>query len=124
ALLKTGKVDINDPMIKSALAYMEKLVNSKDGHIAGNNPRQQLKNYVTAVNVAAFAEANKDGRYKDIVDAGAKFLMGLQWDEEEGLTNKDLFYGGFGYDSKNRPDMSNGSFALEALHAAGVPQES
>lgn len=120
ALLKTGKVDVNDPMIKNALAYIEKLRNSKDGHLAGNNPRQQLKNYVTAVNVMALAAANADGRYTADIANGAKFLTGLQWDEEEGLTNKDVFYGGFGYDSKNRPDMSNSSFALEALQAAGI----
>lgn len=120
SLLKTGKVTVDDPMIKNGLAYLEKLVNSKEGHIAGSNPKQQLKNYVTAVNVMAFAAANKDGKYQAIVDAGAKFLIGLQWDEEEGVTTKDTFYGGFGYDSKNRPDMSNSGFALEALHAAGV----
>lgn len=123
ALLKSGKVTTDDPMIKNALAYLEKLINTKDGHIAGTNPRQQLKNYVTAVNVMAFAAANKDSKYQAVIDNGAKFLIGLQWDEEEGLTNKDLFYGGFGYDSKNRPDMSNSSFALEALQAAGVKSD-
>lgn len=123
ALLKSGKVTVDDPMIKNGLAYLEKLINSKEGHIAGNNPKQQLKNYVTAVNVMAFAAANKDGKYQSVVDAGAKFLIGLQWDEEEGKTTKDLFYGGFGYDSKNRPDMSNSGFALEALNAAGVKQD-
>ncbi len=119
-LLKTGKVTVNDPMIKNALGYLEKLVNTKDGHIAGTNPKQQLKNYVTAVNVMAFVAANKDGKYQPIIDAAAKFLIGLQWDEEEGITTKDTFYGGFGYDSKNRPDMSNSGFALEALNAAGI----
>jgi squalene-hopene/tetraprenyl-beta-curcumene cyclase len=124
ALLKTGKVEVNDPMIKNALGYLEKLINTKEGHIAGANPRQQLKNYVTAVNVMGFAAANADGRYKEIVDSGARFLIGLQWDEEEGKSTKDVFYGGFGYDSKNRPDMSNSSFALEALQAAGIPPDS
>lgn len=122
-LLKTGKVTVDDPMIKNALVYLEKLINTKEGHIAGNNPKQQLKNYVTAVNVMAFAAANKDGKYQAVIDAGAKFLIGLQWDEEEGKTSVDTFYGGFGYDSKNRPDMSNSGFALEALSAAGVKQD-
>lgn len=122
ALIKSG-VPMDDPMVKNGLAYLEKLVNPKEGHIAGANPKQQLKNYVTSVNVMAFAAANKDGKYQSVVDAGAKFLIGLQWDEEEGITTKDLFYGGFGYDSKNRPDMSNSGFALEALNAAGVKQD-
>lgn len=123
ALLKTGKVPVSDPMIQNALGFLEKLINTKEGHIAGNNPKQQLKNYVTAVNVMAFAAANRDGKYQSVVDAGAKFLIGLQWDETEGLTTKDKFYGGFGYDSKSRPDMSNSSFALEALQAAGVKSD-
>lgn len=122
-LLKTGKVSVDDPMIKNALGYIEKLVNTKEGHLAGNNPRQQLKNYVTAVNVMALIAANKDGKYQPIIDAAAKFLIGLQWDEEEGKTTKDTFYGGFGYDSKNRPDMSNSGFAIEALHAAGIKSD-
>lgn len=122
ALIKSG-VPMDDPMVKNGLGYLEKLVNPKEGHIAGSNPKQQLKNYVTSVNVMAFAAANKDGKYQSVVDAGAKFLIGLQWDEEEGITTKDTFYGGFGYDSKNRPDMSNSGFALEALNAAGVKQD-
>ncbi|HQR42675.1 MAG TPA: terpene cyclase/mutase family protein [Gemmatales bacterium] len=122
ALIKSG-VSLDDPMVKNGLAYLEKLINSKEGHIAGSNPKQQLKNYVTSVNVMAFAAANKNGKYQQVVDAGAKFLIGLQWDEEEGKTTTDTFYGGFGYDSKNRPDMSNSGFALEALNAAGVKQD-
>jgi squalene-hopene/tetraprenyl-beta-curcumene cyclase len=124
ALLKTGKVDQHDPMIAKALKYIERLRNAKEGHIAGNNPKQQLKNYVTAVNIMALAAANTDGRYAADVAAGAKFLIGLQWDEDEGKSSKDVFYGGFGYDSKNRPDLSNSSFALEALQAAAIPQDS
>lgn len=122
ALIKSG-VSLDDPMVKNGLAYLEKLINSKEGHIAGSNPKQQLKNYVTSVNVMAFVAANKNGKYQQVVDAGAKFLIGLQWDEEEGKTTTDTFYGGFGYDSKNRPDMSNSGFALEALNAAGVKQD-
>lgn len=124
ALLKTGKVTVNDPMVANGLKYIEGLRNGKEGHIAGNNPKQQLKNYVTAVNVMALAAANVNGRYAADVAAGAKFLIGLQWDEANGKTSKDVMYGGFGYDSKNRPDMSNSSFALEALQAADIPQNS
>ena len=53
----------------------------------------------------------------------AKFLKELQWDEGEGKTQKDDFYGGAGYDSKSRPDLSNTQFFLDALVAAGVPKD-
>ncbi|HMP59857.1 MAG TPA: terpene cyclase/mutase family protein, partial [Gemmatales bacterium] len=120
-LLGTARIDASDPMLAKALGYIEKLINAEDGHIAGHNPRQQLKNYVTSINVMALAAANREGRYQDVVAAGARFLKMLQWDEGEGLDPSNNFYGGFGYDSKNRPDLSNGNFAMEALRAAGIP---
>jgi squalene-hopene/tetraprenyl-beta-curcumene cyclase len=118
-VLNTGKVPVDDPMVQKALAFIEKQVDPQTGHLAGKS--RGLKNYITAVNMMALAAANKDGKYNDILKNSSKFIIGLQWDEEEGVTNVDAYYGGFGYDGKARPDLSNTSFALEALHAAGVP---
>ena len=120
-LIKCGQIDMQDPMIAKGMGFIEKLVDPQSGHIAGLNPRVQLKNYVTSVNVMALAAANINGRYQTIVDRGAKFLTELQWDEGENINPSNNFYGGFGYDSKNRPDMSNSSMAMEALKAAGLP---
>ena len=57
-----------------------------------------------------------------VIGDAVEFLKKLQWDEGEGKTPKDDFYGGAGYDSKSRPDLSNTQFFLDALKAAGVPQ--
>lgn len=123
-LLQSGRVDLNDPMLRKALEYIGAQVNTKEGHIAGPNPRQQLKNYVTAVNVLALAAANKQGgQFSREVALAARFLKELQWDEGENIARDNPYFGGFGYDSKNRPDLSNSQFALEALHAAGVPAD-
>jgi squalene-hopene/tetraprenyl-beta-curcumene cyclase len=123
-LLQTGRVDVNDPMVVKALGFIKSLVNTKDGHIAGQDPKNQLKNYVTAVNVLALAAADKqNGKFSQEVAMAAKFLKELQWDEGEKTGKDNLFYGGFGYDSKNRPDMSNSQMALDALTAAGVPTD-
>ena len=122
-LLYSGRVSPQDPMVKKALGFLETLVNPEEGHIAGKNPRDQLKNYVTAVNVMAFAAADPNGKYKPIVDQAAHFLKELQWDEGEGRTPQDDFYGGAGYNSKSRPDLSNTQFFLDALKAAGVPPD-
>jgi len=118
-VLGTGKVSVDDPMVQKALAFIEKQVDTKEGHIAGKSGR--TKNYVTAVNMMALAAANKNGKYNDLLKNSSKFLMGLQWDEAEGVTSADAYYGGFGYDGKSRPDVSNTGFALEALKAAGIP---
>src|SRR5205814_1451830 len=61
--------------------------------------------------------------YKSVIKDASKFLTNLQWDEEEGKTPTDDFYGGAGYDSKSRPDLSNTQFFLDALQAAGVPPD-
>jgi squalene-hopene/tetraprenyl-beta-curcumene cyclase len=118
-LLQTGKVSTKDPMAARALKYIESLINPQAGHIAGKDPRVQLQNYVTSVNVMALVAANRDD-YKQVIGDAVKFLKNLQWDEGEGKTPKDDFYGGAGYDSKSRPDLSNTQFFLEALKSAGV----
>jgi squalene-hopene/tetraprenyl-beta-curcumene cyclase len=124
-LLRTGRVTANDPMAEKALKYIESLVNVKDRHIAGNGPdvKVQLKNYVTSINVMALMAANRPEKYRDIVGDAVKFLKELQWDEGEGKTKKDDFFGGAGYDSKSRPDLSNTQMFLDALKSAGLPPD-
>jgi squalene-hopene/tetraprenyl-beta-curcumene cyclase len=122
-LLRTGKVSLDDPMVAKALAYIEGLVNAEHKHIAGKDPRPQLQNYVTSVNLMALAAANRADRYKAIMGEAAEFLKKLQWDEGEGRGKADDFFGGAGYDSKSRPDLSNTQFFLDALVDAGVPRD-
>jgi squalene-hopene/tetraprenyl-beta-curcumene cyclase len=121
-LLHTGKVSADDPVAAKALAYIEGLVNPQEHHIAGKAPANQLKNYVTCVNVMALSEANLEERYKKVIGDAAEFLKQLQWDEGEGKQPDSDFYGGAGYDSKSRPDLSNTQFFLDALVAAGIPK--
>ena len=121
-LLQSGKVGPDDPMVEKGLKYIESLINPREKHIAGQNPRVQLKNYVTCVNVLALVSAKRDN-YKAVIADAAKFLRKLQWDEGEGKNEKDDFYGGAGYDSKSRPDLSNTQFFLDALKAAGIPKD-
>jgi squalene-hopene/tetraprenyl-beta-curcumene cyclase len=122
-ILSTGKVSLDDPMVDHALKYIESLVNPEAGHIAGKAPAAQLKNYVTSVNVMALAKANRADRYRKVIGDAVEFLKKLQWDEEEGKTPNDDFYGGAGYDSKSRPDLSNTQLFLDALQAGGVPRD-
>jgi squalene-hopene/tetraprenyl-beta-curcumene cyclase len=122
-ILGTGKVSPDDPLAARALGYIESLVNPQAGHIAGRDAKVQLQNYVTSVNVMALSAANRADRYKKVIGDAAAFLKKLQWDEEEGKGPDSDFYGGAGYDSQTRPDLSNTQFFLDALQAAGVPKE-
>jgi squalene-hopene/tetraprenyl-beta-curcumene cyclase len=121
-MLESGKVTAKDPSAEKALKYIESLINRKEGHIAGQDAKVQLKNYVTCVNVMALQAADRDS-YKQVVGDAVKFLKNLQWDEGEGKNPKDDFYGGAGYDSKSRPDLSNTQFFIDSLIAAGVPKD-
>lgn len=118
--LLTAGTSPDDPPAAKGLTYIEGLVNPKAGHIAGPDPAVGLQNYVTSVNVMALAAAKRDAKYKPVVGNAAAFLRKLQWDDGEGKSPKDDFYGGAGYDSKSRPDLSNTQFFLEALHQAGA----
>jgi squalene-hopene/tetraprenyl-beta-curcumene cyclase len=119
-LLDCGLSPDDEPAAKG-LKYVESLVNPKAGHIAGADPRVGLQNYVTCVNVMALAAAKRDAKYQPVIGNAAEFLTKLQWDEGEGKKPSDDFYGGAGYDSKSRPDLSNTQFFLDALKSAGVP---
>jgi squalene-hopene/tetraprenyl-beta-curcumene cyclase len=122
-MLQTGKVTADDPVAAKALKYIESLVNPKAKHIAGKDPAPQLQNYVTCINVMALVAAKRESKYKAIIGDAVEFLKQLQWDEGEGKKKDDDFYGGAGYDSKSRPDLSNTQFFLDALKAAGVPPD-
>ena len=122
ALIDCGVGPEAEPTAKG-LKYVESLINEKDGHIAGENPKDGLKNYVTSVNLMALAASKKDEKYKKVIGNAAAFLKKLQWDEGEGKKPEDEFFGGAGYDSKSRPDLSNTQFFIDALKDAGIAKD-
>jgi squalene-hopene/tetraprenyl-beta-curcumene cyclase len=117
ALLRSKRVTPNEPAITKGLAYLEGFIKPNGG---AEGPQS---NYVTSIALMAFHEANTRGRYDAQIKAGQAFLKGLQWDESEGKTPDDPFYGGAGYGGSKRPDLSNTSFFLEALRDTGLPPD-
>src|SRR5262249_11993043 len=115
-LVKNG-VSSNDPTVARGLKYLEQNI-QKDGGVYSKG----LANYTTSVAIMAFQEANKDGRYDGVIKNAAKFLKGIQFDEHNS-DEKDKKFGGFSYDGKKAPDMSNSAFAIEALLAAGLSKD-
>ncbi len=122
-LLRTGTAPADAPVARG-LAFIEGLVNTKEGHIAGNDDRAILINYTTSINVMALVAANKEDKYKAAIGNAAKYLKSYQWDETHGKNMESDYYGGAGYaGDKSRPDLSNTAFFLEALTDAGVPKD-
>jgi squalene-hopene/tetraprenyl-beta-curcumene cyclase len=116
SLLRSG-VGPDDPTVAKALAYLEKSV-QKDGGIYD----KFLANYTTSVALVALHEANKNGRYDTVIKNATKFLKSLQYDEAM-VEEKDVRFGGLGYDKGGRPDLSNTQYFLDAMIAAGVPKD-
>jgi squalene-hopene/tetraprenyl-beta-curcumene cyclase len=115
ALLRTGRT-VNDPVVARALRYLEGHLH-EDGGIYLDGSR--YKNYETSLSIVCFQDANQDGRYNELLADAEKFVKEQQWDEGEGHEISSMNYGGAGYGSHSRPDLSNTSFLVEALHAVG-----
>ncbi|HEX3601753.1 MAG TPA: prenyltransferase/squalene oxidase repeat-containing protein [Lacipirellulaceae bacterium] len=114
-LLRSGKT-VDDPVVAKALKYLDGN-HHEDGGIyqtGGNH-----KNYETCLAIIAYQAANGDHRYDKLLADAEKFVKKEQWDEDEGKRTDDVFYGGAGYGSSSRPDLSNTSFLIDALHAVG-----
>jgi squalene-hopene/tetraprenyl-beta-curcumene cyclase len=118
-LLRNG-LSADDPMIAKALQYVEEHVHD-DGGIYQEGSR--YKNYETCLAMVAFDEANTDGQYDKLIAAAARFVKKQQWDEGEGHDISSLSYGGAGYGSHSRPDLSNTAFLVDALHAIGTDED-
>ena len=116
--LQTGRVTAQEPWVAKGLKYLETFI-KPDGGIY--DTRHDC--YTTSVALMAFVAANKDGRYNKIIANAQGFLKKIQWDEDESIDPEDPRYGGIGYDSQKRPDMSNTQFAIEALKNSGTPAD-
>jgi squalene-hopene/tetraprenyl-beta-curcumene cyclase len=115
ALLRSGRT-VNDPLVADALAYLEQHAHD-DGGIYQDGSR--YKNYETSLAMVCFELANRNGEYDDLLASAEKFVKAQQWDEDEGHELSSMNYGGAGYGSHSRPDLSNTSFLIDALHAVG-----
>ena len=118
-LLAVG-LPVDDPMVRKSLDYI--LASKRaDGGLYAEGSRHA--NYETSLAIMALSRANADGRYDALIQNGQKFVKTAQWDEGEGLSEKDPAFGGTGYGSKSRPDLSNTSFFIEALRSTGAPED-
>jgi squalene-hopene/tetraprenyl-beta-curcumene cyclase len=112
ALLRHGRSP-DDPDVAKSLKYLEGFKHP-DGGIY--SPKSPYQNYETSLAIQCFAAANGDGRYKNLLADAEKFIKTIQAGGNPG----DYNYGGAGYEPNNkRADLSNTSFLLDALQAAG-----
>ncbi len=116
ASLNALAVPAEDPVVAKGLKYLEGYFQA-DGGIYKLDSKH--RNYDTCLAMVALAGANRGGKYDQIIDKAEAFVKGIQWDEGEGKSPDDMFYGGAGYGSSARPDLSNTSFMIDALRSLG-----
>lgn len=118
ALLSIGLPE-EDPMVRRSIEYLLKTKKDSGGlHAEGS----RHANYETCLAMMALSKINKDGKFDQVLAAAQRFVKGEQWDEGEGINPKDPAFGGAGYGSKSRPDLSNTAFFIEALRSTGVAE--
>lgn len=115
ALLHSG-LSKQDPMVAKGLKYLEKHVQADGGIYAKNSLH---RNYDTCIAMVAFSKANQDESYSAIINRAELFVKQIQMDDSEGRTASDLDFGGAGYGKHQRPDLSNTTYLVDALHELG-----
>ena len=110
--------EADGPFVSKAVEYL--LANQKeDGGIRG----EQLGSYTTAIAVMAL-ESLENPKYKDPIDRAVKYLKAQQLNVANGYDpTKHYGFGGFGYGSSMRPDMSNTQMVMDAFQAAGLAKD-
>jgi squalene-hopene/tetraprenyl-beta-curcumene cyclase len=116
ALLRNG-VTVEDPAVAKALSYLSGF-RRPDGGIYQEG--SLYRNYETCLSILCFVEANSNGKYDEVIDRANAFVRKIQVGSDGSVArNKDEF-GGSGYGKHKRPDLSNTTFLIEALRAAGA----
>ena len=114
AFLKSphGYNEKNSYAVSRAMEFILKC-QQKDGGIYVDD----LACYNTAICLMAMVAA-KNPAYDDAIRRARDFLLSQQFDESTGVEKSDVSYGGVGYKEKERPDLSNLQWTLEALKAS------
>ena len=85
-----------------------------NGAIFGGGESDKYPNYSTAICSMALLAAGKP-EYREPILNARRFLIGSQFDESRGVASTNASYGGIGYGRRERPDLSNMQWALEAI---------
>lgn len=107
------------PIMKKAAEYLASQA-QKDGAI--HDPHAP-KNYSTSLTVTALTKYDRE-KYAPLIAKAVTWIKGIQATRAKGFDpEKHYTFGGFGYGSTTRPDLSNTWIALEALKSAGLPKD-
>jgi squalene-hopene/tetraprenyl-beta-curcumene cyclase len=120
AFAQAGLLENNDPAVARAVASLVRACWGASGFEP--DASGGLATYVascTALALASIDSLTHAERLREVV----VWLRRAQWDQGEGLGPEQDWFGGVGYGSRGRPDLSNTQMMLEALHESGAAAE-
>lgn len=85
------------------------------GAIYGGGDTDKYPNYSTAICTMALLATDKP-QYADTIRKAREFLINSQFGDNNKTLPGNPSYGGIGYGRRERPDLSNMQWALEAVH--------
>lgn len=103
------------PFMRDAVAYIRRAA-QPDGSITSGGGYEM---YTTALAVIALKSLGT-AKHDDLVQKAQAWIKARQTVEHLGYKPEEKFYGGFGYGSSLRPDLSNTQYAIEALRVSGL----
>jgi squalene-hopene/tetraprenyl-beta-curcumene cyclase len=112
----------NCPEIAAAAKYLVGL-QTETGSIA--IPLMGLENYNTSVSAVAL-KVLENPAYEPVLEKAKNYILSCQLDENSGYDPEKhkRAFGGIGYGSAKKADVSNTAFGLEALVRLGLPKDS
>lgn len=115
ALLRSDRslTDEQKEAVARGLKYIMAAV-KPTGAIYGGGDTDKYPNYSTAICTMALL-ASGDPQYTEVIRKARRFLLDSQFDDGEKREPDDPSYGGVGYGRRERPDLSNMQWALEAI---------
>jgi hypothetical protein len=109
-----------DRAMERALAFIREQAFADGSFVP--DPAGALGNYVAASIAMGLAALDRPDELP-MLEQSVEWLRQNQWDHTEGVAATKDWYGGAGYGSWGRPDLSNTQLLLDALHDAGVSQD-
>ncbi|MSR28679.1 MAG: hypothetical protein EXS03_03775 [Phycisphaerales bacterium] len=121
AFAQAGRTPATDASASRARALVYRRVGATPG-VFTPDPEGGLGTYVASAIASGLASVD-DGADRPLVEAAIEWLTRTQWDESEGVSPRLDWYGGSGYGTRGRPDLSSTQMMLDALHDAQVSPE-
>lgn len=119
AFAQAGAGPASDPIARRAVDFIRVRMRGPEGKLEPDPSANGVGNYVASAVVSALAACDQPEDAL-LIQESVEWLRTTQWDEGESVPREKDWYGGSGYGSRGRPDLSNTQMMLDALHDARV----